>query len=161
MGVIGLDIRRALRAWRDWSVERLRWLDRPVVRWVLLVAGWTLWVLARMWTAAPVDRNRRRYDFWVGFLMGLTLWAHFLTVSVWIVVAAYVLLFAWLYRREAGWMSLLYASLGGLMGLTPVIVWNAYHGWLSITLGRMIIAEMTAGDLGGPASFWLRAPHNL
>lgn len=47
------------------------------------------------------------------------------------------------------------------MGLTPVIVWNAYHGWLSITLGRMNIAEMTAGDLGGPASFWLRAPQNL
>jgi hypothetical protein len=29
---------------RGLGIERFRWLDRPPVRWGLLVAGWTLWV---------------------------------------------------------------------------------------------------------------------
>ncbi|GBC84884.1 hypothetical protein HRbin11_01319 [bacterium HR11] len=133
---------------------------------VLALTAWTLWALTRMSTADPADRTRWRYDFWVGFLMGLTLWAHFLTVSVGLVVAAYVLLFAVRYRREAGWASLLYAALGSLLGLMPVIVWNAYHGWISLVLAQMNLQEMGRGGVpvegtGGWASLWVRIPRNF
>gem|GEM_PF-1748118 len=133
---------------------------------MMALTVWTLWTLTRMWTASPTDRNRWRYDFWVGFLMGLTLWAHFLTVSVGVLVAAYVLFFAGRYRREAGWRSLLYSMVGGLMGLMPVIVWNASHGWISLALAQMNLREMglagaSAEDAGGWASLWVRIPQNF
>jgi len=128
---------------------------------MMALTAWTLWALTRMWTATPADRARRRYDFWVGCLMGLNLWAHFLTVSVGLVVAAYGLFFAWRHRRADGWTSLLYLTLGGLLGLMPVILWNAYHGWIDFTLMRMNLREMTPDGLGGPGALWVRVPHNF
>lgn len=78
--------------------------------------------------------ERKSYGWWVvsGIAMALGFLSKFFSPFLWLGL----LLFAWWtpdFRQRIGWKGPVTAFLLNALGTVPVIIWNASHGWITLT----------------------------
>ena len=116
-------------------------------------ASWAGWALFQRWRSGQAALSA-----WV--LLGFVLGVGFLFKYSIVLLLPGLLLFVWLARRELRWDArvvggMLAAAVVFLVTISPVILWNAQHGWpmLGHEMGHLGVG----GDLG-PAKHWAFRP---
>jgi undecaprenyl-diphosphatase len=117
-----------------------------------IAASWVGWALVQRWR-----QGRTTAGLWV--LLGFILGVGFLFKYSIVLFVPGLLLFGWLARRELRWDGrvaggVLGAAVAFLAAISPVLIWNAQHGWpiLGHELGHLGVG----GDL--PGKHWAFRP---